>query len=143
MWGLKGRGPAGLVAAVAFLAGGGFAQQPGRCEAPKLVVMLQPVGEEFVPLDGSRKLPGTHETGSYSFLVMAVDQQDPLKTYVSAARVIRLGEKQSVTKTSHDIEVRGIANLSDSRVARYEAELLVAGRQVASAAALLTTAGQR
>jgi hypothetical protein len=105
---------------------------------PKLVVALEPEGApEFVPLQ-RRGVPPRENFASpgYNFVVMAVDKDHPPeKPYASATILVTPGRSWRITSEPGEVQVSGTVTVSAPGKARYEAELIVSGREVASAAA--------
>jgi hypothetical protein len=107
-------------------------------ESPKLFVLLEPVGPQFVPLDDGSRIPahGESERRVYNFVVMAVDRDHPPeKALAFATGFVRPGETRKVLGGRGNVQVRGTVSVTAPAMAKYEAELLIAGTPAASSGA--------
>jgi len=91
----------------------------------------------FVP-----QTPSEYEHGRelFRFQIIANRPDDPMGDQpgsVTATGVVRRGESVRVRAKNSDPEVSGHISLASPRVARYEAELRVAGKAVSSTGATL------
>jgi hypothetical protein len=127
-----------VVVAVAALAASS-ASQVSKSN-PRLVVFLEPLGSQFVPLQDGRGSPADAppEQPTHNFLVMAVDKDHPPeKPYAFATGLARLGETRKVAGARLGVQVLGSVTVSAPGVAKYEAELLIGGEQSSASAAFV------
>jgi hypothetical protein len=117
---------------------GASAQVAG--ESPRLFVLLEPAGPQFVPLEDRSRIPahGTSEKRVYNFVVMAIDRDHPPeKPLAFATGVVSPGETRKVLGGRGNVQVRGTVSVTAPAMAKYEAELLIAGTPAASSGAFL------
>jgi|SRR6266851_1480792 len=107
-------------------------------ERPKLFVLLEPASPQFVPLHDRSRNPanGRSEKSVYNFVVMAVDRaHPPEKPLAFATGFVSPGETRKVLGGQGNVQVRGTVSVTAPAMAKYEAELLIAGTPAASSAA--------
>jgi len=101
-----------------------------------------PLSEGGPPVTVTPQTPSEYERARelFTFQVIANRPDEPVGDQpgsVTASAVVRRGETAHVKRKNGDLEVVGRISLASPGVARYEAELRVAGKSVSSTGATL------